>query len=159
MVRKHEQIAETLNDTGQFPWHGVARCSDGSAVLVLPFLRATWELHQHNQELERARKIKWRDAFIAGHFQDRWFRVLEVINKLTQHETTILRDDHDFEYIATHRELPLWLDLFHFYAPMLLDATVVVLGLILSDAPSSFPRQFNCAPAFQVANHHTDGTR
>jgi len=138
----HKQIAKSLNDNDLFPWHGVAQCSDGTAVLIFPFLRAIWELQQHNQKLERDLKLKWRDAFIVGHFQDRWFRALEVINKLTQLEATMLSENHDANWSIAHRELPLWLDLFHFYVPMLLDATVVALGLIISDSPSSFPRRF-----------------
>lgn len=141
-MRKHEQISESLNDTEQFPWHGVARCSDGSVALVFPFLRATWELLQHNQELERARIIKAGDFFVASYFQDRWVRVCKVINKLAQLEIMILSDQHHLKSLDANQELPYWLDLFHLYFPMLLDATVVALGQIISDAPSSFPREF-----------------
>ena len=142
MGDKHNQIVQALNETTAFPWHGVARCSDGSAVLIFPFLRATWELHDHNRQLSRDRSIKWKDAFVIGHFQDRWFRVLYVVNKITSLEGTITESDRGFDWIDAHQELPLWLDLFHFYFPMLLDAMVVALGLIICDAPESFPRQF-----------------
>jgi len=142
MGRKHHQIADALSQTITFPWHGVARCSDGSAVLIFPFLRATWELRQHNEQLARDRKIKWKDIFVSGHFQDRWFRIFNVMNKITNLESTIAGTDRGFEWMTAHQEFPLWLDLFHFYVPMLLDALVVALGLIISDAPASFPKQF-----------------
>jgi len=142
MGGKHHDIARALNEVIAFPWHGVARCSDGSSVLIFPFLRATWELHNHNQELARDRRIKWKDTFVSGHFQDRWFRVFYVINKITQLETSVTKSARDFEWLDAHQEFPLWLDLFHFYMPMLLDAMVVALGLIISDAPESFPSRF-----------------
>ena len=139
---KHDQISGALNKTTTFPWHGIGHCSDGSAVLIFPFLRATWELQDHNSELDRDRRVKWKDVFVSGHFQDRWFRVLYVLDKIASMEATMKKSDREFAWINAHQELPLWLDLLHFYIPMLLDALVVALGRIISDAPDSFPREF-----------------
>ncbi len=122
--------------------HGIVREQDGSAALVFPFLRAIWELWQHNKEAIRQRKLKFRDARYVGYFQDRWFRLLQVLNKIISLENIILGDQRTSqEWSIAYQEFPFWLDLFFFYAPMLADALTVSLGQLLSDAPDSFPRE------------------
>lgn len=53
MGKTHIEIASKLNSQGSFPMHGIVKRQDGSAVLVFPFLRAIWELWQHNEEITR----------------------------------------------------------------------------------------------------------
>jgi len=123
-----------------FPQHGIVRLQEGGAALVFPFLRATWELRQHNEEASRGRKIKVRDVRAVGYFQHQWSRVLFVLNKISVLENTLRGYDRSFEWIAAHQELPCWLDLFFVYSRMLADALTVSLGRLLSEAPNSFPR-------------------
>ncbi len=128
MGADHHQIARALNSAIDFARHGVASCKNGSAVLIFPFLRAIWELQQHNEQLQRERKIKYRDVRYTGYFQDRWFRTLYVLNKITSLERTLGGEHKGFCWIDAHEELPCWLDLFFFYTPMLMDSMTVALG-------------------------------
>jgi hypothetical protein len=141
MSADHDSIARILNSKVSFPQHGIVKNRDGSAVMVFPFLRATWELWQHNQEVVRTRKLTFRDAGFAGFFQDRWFRLLYVLNRITALEEILTGDPKGFKYIDAHSELPCWLDLFFVYIHLLADSMTVALGRLLSDAPGSFPRE------------------
>jgi hypothetical protein len=139
--RSHHDLAALLNSRLDFPRHGIVRLAEGGEVLVFPFLRATWELWQHNKESSRQRKVKVADSRAVGYFQERWFRVLYVLRKITSIEKMLQSEGRGFEWIDAHKELPCWLDLYFFYLHMLADAMVVSIGRLLSDAPESFPQE------------------
>lgn len=93
MRRTIHQIVQTLNETTVFPWHGIARCSDGYAVLLFPFPRAALDLKNHNQQFVRQRKIQWKDVLASHFFHSRWNDVYCVITKIASLEDTISKSE------------------------------------------------------------------
>lgn len=133
------EIARRLNLVAPFPQHGIVRWGDDRAALVFPFLRATWELAEHNATLTRKRRIKIRDEIVAFNFQHRWFRVLYVMNRIARLTSAIEREEDVLNRFGELNELPYWLDIFFVYARVLADSIGACLGRILSDKPGSFP--------------------
>lgn len=143
-----EHTATILNAKTRFPNHGIIKRKCGSKVLVFPFLRATWEVALANQPGTRA---TLRDQLDLSVFQDRWNKVILVLNKITKLENVILGFDSDeaepgvrpekhWEYVNAWSELPCWIDLFFVYTRLLADATAVALSFLVCNAPRSFPK-------------------
>lgn len=126
-----------------FPWHGVVEVPDQAAVGILcPFARATSCLRLQNDLFQRKPRFTLRQEMVAEMFWVYWNQFDYVLQKFDELSGKIQKRGDDWRSsVDATIELPFWIDLFYFYALPFADSINRCIGILLSDAHGSFPRE------------------